>query len=92
MIPPCENCVCFAICRLKYPGRLFDECELVNTYVPNWSTKQRSDLDRLYVLEDILKPTRWYTRPKDGKGEPVIYSLSHITDPPQEIVIMKMIQ
>ena len=88
---PCIDCICLPICRFKYLGRLFDECELVDSYIPRWSTKKRSDLKRMFTLEKILNPELWYTR-RTANDEPVMYSNDYITDPPEPIVVLKMLQ
>jgi len=88
---PCVDCICLPICRHKYVGRLFHECKLVDDYIPPWSTKDKMDLNRVFILEDILKPDMWHTS-IDSNGKPEFHSKVNQHNPSEPMLILKMMQ
>ena len=56
---PCEDCICVGICRHKRCPSLFNECTLLQEYEPCYKNPKLRDKNRIFLLEDILKPTLW---------------------------------
>ena len=57
-IPPCNKCICVAVCRHKTYRNLYMNCQLLKDYLVDSMMKG----DKQFVfgcLHDILKPTRW---------------------------------
>ncbi len=59
---PCENCVCIAVCRLKYFVDLKNQCSLVEQYLFTGMIYDRRHPEfdsRTGLITKILDPVLW---------------------------------
>ena len=56
---PCKECICLPVCKHKYIGVLFSECQLIEDYIPASSIYLAVNNERLYELEQVLNPEHW---------------------------------
>ena len=64
---PCNNCICIPVCKHKKYTKLFKDCILLRTYIPEFQwVGGRSP--HITIVEKILKLTKWFLELKKDSG------------------------
>lgn len=56
---PCENCICMPICKNKNFNKLFEDCYLLEEFIPNYDNMRLREIDKMDELVKTLNPTGW---------------------------------
>ena len=78
--PPCEDCICIPICKLRGYSNLLDQCKIVDEYLYPYIYRRsdvRFDQDeavdifssRVLDVAAIMKPVKWYVEKLTMDGE-----------------------
>jgi hypothetical protein len=71
---PCEECMLLPMCRHKHAGPLLEDCSLLTDWQPDISRPMYREGSKLFQLEKILKPTKWYLYSVNEGGPPLFRS------------------
>jgi hypothetical protein len=70
---PCEDCILLAICRHKRYDQTFFDCSLIFKLIPMFQCFNVRDKDKIFLLQDILKPTAWAYKYIEYSTYPRVY-------------------
>jgi len=59
MSVPCKECICLPICRHKDPYTLFNDCEILTIYEPDFSDYNNRSISHMTALYNVLQPSTW---------------------------------
>ena len=56
--PPCKNCLCVPVCKIKPFQQFISDCSWIKSYLFNIEKSEFAK--RMYILEGYLLPTKWH--------------------------------
>lgn len=56
---PCKQCICLPICRHKDPNALYNDCDILSIYEPNFFNYNMRSTSLMTELFNVLQPSTW---------------------------------